>query len=165
MNNQKVLISVENMGNITVELYADKAPLTVENFISLVKSGFYSGLIFHRVIPGFMIQGGGMTPAFENKKATAIKGEFASNGFAQNDIAHARGVISMARTNDKNSASSQFFIMHEDSPFLDGEYAAFGMVTDGMDVVDMIANTQTGNYMFYQDVPVSPIVISEMKLI
>ena len=165
MANEKIKIKVAGMGDITAELYADKAPATVENFINLVKSGFYSGLIFHRVISGFMIQGGGMTPDFEVKHTDPINGEFAANGFAQNDIKHDRGVLSMARTNDPNSASSQFFIMHDDSPFLDGQYAAFGKVIDGMDVVDKIAAVQTGSYGWYDDVPLTPVVITEITLI
>ena len=161
----KVKITVDGMGDIIVELYPDKAPKTVENFLSLVKSGFYSGLIFHRVIPGFMIQGGGMDAQFNAKEAPSIKGEFAANGFPQNDIKHVRGVISMARTNMPNSASSQFFIMHETSPHLDGQYAAFGKVTEGIEIVDKIAYTPTGSHMFYQDVPVTPVVIKEMTVI
>jgi len=160
----RVKIAVEGMGTITVELYPEKAPKTVENFLKLARSGFYSGLIFHRVISGFMIQGGGMDAAFEGKHADSITGEFAANGHPENDISHKRGVISMARTNVPDSASSQFFIMHKDSPFLDGQYAAFGAVTDGMDIVDKIAAVQTGSYMYYQDVPVTPIVIKEVTV-
>ena len=158
----KVKITVENMGEIEVELYRDKAPKTVENFMKLVRGGFYTGLIFHRVISGFMIQGGGMNASFEGKHADSIEGEFASNGHPENDISHKRGVISMARTNVPDSASSQFFIMHKDSPFLDGQYAAFGAVTKGMDVVDKIAAVRTGSYMYYDDVPTEPVVISEI---
>lgn len=128
-----VIIDVKDYGKIELELDADKAPITVTNFISLVESGVYSNSTFHRIIEGFMAQGGIVK---ENVKS--IKGEFKSNGVI-NDISHVRGVISMARTSDdKNSASSQFFIVHKDSTFLDGDYAAFGIVTKGMDVVDKI---------------------------
>lgn len=137
-----VEIEMENGGIIRLELDAEAAPLTVANFEKLVKEGFYDGLIFHRVIEGFMIQGGdplgnGMGGAKDN-----IKGEFLMNG-VRNPISHRRGVISMARAQDPNSASSQFFIMHQDGTFLDGQYAAFGHVVEGMDVVDEIANVHT----------------------
>ena len=133
---------MENGGKIEIELYPEVAPITVKNFEKLVSEGFYDGLIFHRVIPGFMIQGGdphgtGMGGAKEN-----IKGEFARNG-VKNDLKHTRGVISMARAFDPNSASSQFFIMHADAPHLDGSYAAFGKVVSGMEVVDEIASIPT----------------------
>ena len=157
-----VTISVYNMGDITVELYPDKAPNTVENFLSLVRSGFYSELIFHRVIKGFMIQGGGFDTSFEQKKAKSIRGEFIANGFMANDLKHTRGTISMARTQDPDSASSQFFIMHEDAPHLDTQYAAFGRVVSGMDVVDKIAGVKTGRYGYYSDVPKTPVVIKEI---
>ena len=121
---------------LVMELRPDKAPKTVENFLSLVESGFYNGLIFHRVIKGFMIQGGGMTPEFEQKPCKAIRGEFIANGYMQNDLKHKRGTLSMARTSDPDSASSQFFIMHENAPHLDGQYAAFGKVIEGMETVD-----------------------------
>ena len=137
-----VVIEMENGAKIELELYPDAAPVTVENFLKLVKNGFYDGLTFHRVIPGFMIQGGdplgnGMGGAKEN-----IKGEFRANGH-NNPIKHERGVISMARAYDPNSASSQFFIMHQNAPHLDGQYAAFGRVISGMDVVDEIASIPT----------------------
>ncbi len=137
-----VVIEMENGGKIEIELYPETAPITVKNFEKLVSEGFYDGLIFHRVIPGFMIQGGdplgnGMGGADEK-----IKGEFAANGH-KNDLKHTRGVISMARAYDPNSASSQFFIMHADAPHLDGQYAAFGKVLSGMDVVDEIASIPT----------------------
>lgn len=133
---------MENGGKIRLALDATAAPATVENFLSLVKEGFYDGLIFHRVIPGFMIQGGdplgnGMGGAEEK-----IVGEFRQNGF-QNDLKHTRGVISMARSMNPNSASSQFFIMHKDAPHLDGAYAAFGKVIEGMEAVDEIASIPT----------------------
>lgn len=137
-----VVIEMENGGKIELELCPEAAPETVKNFESLVKSGFYDGLTFHRIIPGFMIQGGdplgnGMGGAEKN-----IKGEFRANGH-NNPIKHERGVISMARAFDPNSASSQFFIMHEDAPHLDGQYAAFGKVTSGMETVDEIASIPT----------------------
>ena len=141
------------LGTITVELRPDKAPKTVENFLSLVRDGFYDGLIFHRVIKGFMIQGGGMTPDFNEKRCKSIRGEFIANGFMGNDLKHKRGTLSMARTNVPDSASSQFFIMHEDAPHLDAQYAAFGQVVEGMDVVDKIAGCKTGRYGYYSDVP------------
>ena len=172
MNNPIVRLTVcqgddktEELGQITLELYPDKAPETVRNFLSLVEREFYNGLIFHRVIRGFMIQGGGMTPAFGEKPARSIRGEFIANGFMANDIKHKRGVISMARTNDPESASSQFFIMHDDAPHLDGQYAAFGRVTEGMDVVDKIANVRTGRYGWYSDVPKTPVVITKAEII
>lgn len=124
------------------ELYADKAPKTVENFIKLVKEGFYDGLTFHRVIPGFMIQGGCPQGTGMGGPGYGITGEFAGNG-VENDLLHTRGVLSMARAMDPNSAGSQFFIMHADSPHLDGQYAAFGKVTEGMEAVDNIAKVQT----------------------
>ncbi len=138
-----VVIEMENGGKIKLELYPEIAPITVKNFLSLVESGFYDGLTFHRVIPGFMIQGGcplGNGMGGSDKK---IKGEFYHNG-VKNDLKHERGVISMARTMDPNSASCQFFIMHSDAPYLDGQYAAFGRVTEGMDTVDEIATIPTG---------------------
>ena len=149
------------LGQIVVELRPDKAPKTVENFLSLVESGFYKGLIFHRVIKGFMIQGGGMTPEFDQKPCKAIRGEFIANGYMQNDLKHKRGTLSMARTSDPDSASSQFFIMHEDAPHLDAQYAAFGQVVEGMEVVDKIASCKTGRYGFYSDVPRVCIAITD----
>lgn len=137
-----VKIEMENGGVITLELYPDKAPKTVANFEKLVKEGFYDGLIFHRVISGFMIQGGDPTGTGMGGSEEEIPGEFAANGF-ENPVSHVRGVISMARTNDPNSASSQFFIMHKDGTFLDGQYAAFGKVVDGIEVVDEIAEVET----------------------
>ena len=138
-------IEMENGGIIKAELYPDVAPITVENFVSLIERNFFDGLIFHRVIPGFMIQGGGFTADGQHKETDSIKGEFDGNGVT-NPLKHTRGVLSMARTMFPNSASSQFFIMHEDAPHLDGEYAAFGKVTEGMDVVDKIACVTT-DYM------------------
>ena len=133
-----VVIDVQNYGKIKLELDADEAPITVTNFINLVNDKFYDGLTFHRIIEGFMIQGGGYETDGSRKSANSIKGEFAQNN-VKNSILHKRGVISMARANDMNSASSEFFIMHEDDDYLDGRYAAFGKVISGMEVVDKIA--------------------------
>ena len=133
-----VEIEVENYGTISLELDADVAPITVTNFIKLVNEGFYDGLTFHRIISGFMIQGGDPEGTGTGGSSEKIKGEFSANG-CKNDISHVRGVISMARATSYNSASSQFFIVHKDSTFLDGSYAAFGHVTSGMEVVDKIA--------------------------
>ena len=143
MSNPIVKIEMENGKSFTVELYPEKAPNTVNNFLSLAKSGYYNGLIFHRVIAGFMIQGGDPTGTGMGGPGYQIKGEFAGNGFSQNDLSHERGVISMARSSMPNSAGSQFFVMHEDADYLDGQYAAFGKVTEGMEVVDEIANVKT----------------------
>ena len=159
----KVIIDVKDYGKITVELYPDIAPITVENFKKLVSEGFYDGLIFHRVIESFMIQGGcpegtglgGNTDANGNR--INIKGEFAING-VKNNLEHTRGVISMARSQLLNSASSQFFICHQDAPHLDGKYAAFGKVTDGMDVVDAIAIVETNG----SDKPLEDVVINSI---
>lgn len=137
-----VVIELENGKNIKLELYPDKAPITVANFLKLVGEGFYDGLIFHRVIKGFMIQGGDPTGTGMGGASEKIKGEFPANG-VPNDIKHVRGVVSMARSKHPDSASSQFFIMHEDYPYLDGQYAAFGRVTEGMDAVDEIACSET----------------------
>ncbi len=137
------VIEMENGGKMTVELYPEKAPITVENFEKLANSGFYDGLIFHRVIAGFMIQGGDPEGTGMGGPGYSIKGEFAMNG-VQNDLKHTRGVISMARSMNPNSAGSQFFIMHEDAPHLDGQYAAFGKMTDGFETLDEIAGTKTG---------------------
>ena len=137
-----ITIEMENGGKITLELYPDKAPLTVANFEKLVKEGFYNGLTFHRIIPGFMIQGGDPLGNGMGGAEKKIKGEFRANGI-DNDIKHVRGVISMARSYDPNSASSQFFIMHADAPHLDGQYAAFGRVVEGIEVVDEIASIPT----------------------
>lgn len=140
--NPVVTIEMENGGVITAELYPDKAPQSVYNFISLIQSGFYDGLIFHRVIPGFMIQGGCPEGTGMGGPGYCIKGEFKLNGVA-NNLKHTRGILSMARAQSANSAGSQFFIMHDDAPHLDGQYAAFGRVLSGMDVVDQIASAKT----------------------
>ncbi|MBQ2793245.1 MAG: peptidylprolyl isomerase [Clostridia bacterium] len=137
-----VVIEMENGGEIKLELYPEAAPITVKNFEGLVNEGFYNGLIFHRVIKGFMIQGGDPQGNGMGGAKNKIKGEFRANGWA-NPIKHERGVISMARAYDPNSASSQFFIMHKDAPHLDGQYAAFGRVVSGMEVVDEIAEIPT----------------------
>ena len=166
MNNPKIKITVRDFGTMTAELYSDKAPNTVKNFLSLIEKDFFSGMIFHRVIRGFMIQGGGFDEGFKQKKADAIKGEFIANGFIQNDLRHTRGVLSMARTSDPDSASSQFFVMHADAPHLDGQYAGFGKLTDGFDVLDKIATTKTGAISFYvQDVPKETVEIETIELI
>ena len=151
MSNPIVKFEMENGKTITAELYPEIAPNTVANFVTLVQSGFYDGVIFHRVIPGFMIQGGDPQGTGMGGPGYTIKGEFARNGFKQNNLRHTRGVLSMARTMMPNSAGSQFFIMHADAPHLDGEYAAFGKVTEGMDAVDEIAAARTGR----QDRPVT----------
>ncbi len=143
MSNPIVTLEMENGGIIKIELYPEYAPNTVNNFIYLVKKGFYDGLIFHRVIYGFMIQGGDPTGTGTGGPGYTIKGEFAVNGYKKNTLRHTRGVISMARSLYYNTAGSQFFIMHKNAPHLDGEYAAFGKVTEGMDVVDKIASVQT----------------------
>ena len=137
--NPIVTIEMEDGGKIVAELYPDLAPISVNNFISLVKKGFYDGLIFHRVISGFMIQGGDPQGIGIGGPGYCIKGEFSANG-VKNPISHKRGVLSMARAQAMDSAGSQFFIMHKDAPHLDGQYAAFGCVMDGMDVVDRIVN-------------------------
>ncbi len=153
-----VTITMENGKQIRLELYPEIAPITVENFIKLVKQGFYDGLTFHRIIPGFMIQGGCPDGNGMGGPGWQIKGEFASNG-VKNPLKHTRGVISMARSMMPNSAGSQFFIMHEDAPHLDGQYAAFGKVIEGMDVVDEIAQTPTG----FQDRPLKPVVMKKVE--
>ena len=132
------VITVKDYGDIKLVLDGDTAPITVKNFVELAKSGFYNGLTFHRIIKGFMIQGGDPKGNGTGGSDKTIRGEFSKNG-VENNISHKRGVISMARSQDNNSASSQFFIMHEDGDYLDGSYAAFGHVTEGMDVVDKIA--------------------------
>ena len=156
----KAIIEMENGGKMTLDLYPETAPKTVANFVELAKSGFYEGIIFHRVINGFMIQGGDPTGTGMGGSKKTIKGEFRSNGF-KNDLKHTRGVISMARTMDPNSASSQFFIMHKDAPHLDGEYAAFGKMTDGFETLDAIATVDTD----YSDKPYEPQRIKSVTII
>ena len=140
--NPIVTIEMEDGGKITLELYPEIAPISVNKFISLASKGFYDGLIFHRVIPGFMIQGGDPQGSGMGGPGYCIRGEFSGNG-VKNDLSHARGVLSMARAQNPNSAGSQFFIMHADGPFLDGQYAAFGKAIEGLDVVDRIAAVKT----------------------
>ncbi|EXM38152.1 peptidylprolyl isomerase [Ruminococcus albus] len=155
-----VKIEMENGKEILIELYPEKAPITVANFEKLVKQGFYDGLIFHRVIKGFMIQGGDPEGTGMGGSDEKIKGEFARNG-VNNDLKHTRGVISMARSMMPNSASSQFFIMHEDAPHLDGDYAAFGKVVKGIEVVDEIADVQVD----FNDKPLEPQVMKKVTLV
>ncbi|MCR5042097.1 MAG: peptidylprolyl isomerase [Clostridia bacterium] len=155
-----VTIEVKDFGTMELELYPEKAPATVENFVSLARSGFYDGLTFHRIIPGFMIQGGDPEGTGMGGSDKNIPGEFAANGFRKNDVKHVRGVISMARASDPDSASSQFFIMHEDAPHLDGSYAAFGKVTKGIEVVDKIASVRTD----FRDRPAQKIVIEKITI-
>ena len=155
-----VQIEMENGGIIKLELYPDKAPITCENFVKLAKEGFYDGLIFHRVIKDFMIQGGDPTGTGMGGADKNIKGEFAVNG-VQNDISHVRGVISMARSRSYDSASSQFFICHADAKYLDGQYAAFGKVVEGMEVVDEIAEVKTD----YNDRPMIDMVIKTITIV
>jgi len=151
MPNPIATITMSDGKTIAVELYPDKAPNTVNNFIALANSGFYDGLIFHRVIKNFMIQGGDPMGTGVGGPGYTIKGEFSLNGFKGNDIKHTRGVISMARARHPDSAGSQFFIMHADAAYLDGQYAAFGKVKEGLDVVDEIASVRTD----YNDKPVN----------
>ena len=161
---KKVIIEMENGDVMKGELYPETAPITVANFEKLVNEGFYNGLTFHRVIPDFMIQGGCPKGNGTGGPGYTIKGEFEANG-VKNDLKHTRGVMSMARTNDPDSASSQFFIMHAAAPSLDGNYAAFGIVTEGMDVVDKIATTETGSENGMDDVPVETQKIKTIKVL
>lgn len=158
--NPLVTIIMNTGDEIKLELYPEYAPNTVNNFISLVKKGFYDGLIFHRVIKGFMIQGGDPEGTGRGGPGYTIKGEFYRNGFKDNKLKHTRGVISMARSMMPNSAGSQFFIMQENAPHLDGEYAAFGKVTEGIEVVDKIAEVATD----YADRPLSPQIIKSVTV-
>ena len=153
-------ITMQNGKTIRIELDATAAPLTVENFTKLVKEGFYDGLTFHRVIPGFMIQGGCPEGTGMGGPGWAIKGEFAANG-VDNPIRHTRGVISMARSQMPDSAGSQFFIMHADAPHLDGQYAAFGHVVEGIEVVDEIAAVTTD----FRDKPKTPVVMKTVRVV
>ena len=159
MANPIVTIKIKNMGDIRAELYPEVAPITVENFIKLAGSGFYNGLTFHRIIPGFMIQGGDPEGTGMGGPGYSIKGEFMSNG-VPNGLNHTRGVLSMARSMMPDSAGSQFFIMHEDAPHLDGEYAAFGKVIEGIEVVDKVASVKTD----YNDRPLEPVIIEIMSV-
>ena len=155
-----VVITMDNGKKMEIELYPEIAPETCANFEKLVRDGFYNGLTFHRVIKGFMIQGGCPKGNGMGGPGWTIKGEFAANGH-KNDLKHTKGVISMARTMDPNSAGSQFFIMHEAAPHLDGQYAAFGKVVSGLDVVDEIANVRTG----WADKPSQPVVMEKVEII
>ena len=155
-----VVITMDNGKTIEIELYPEIAPETCANFEKLVKEGFYNGLTFHRVIKGFMIQGGCPEGTGMGGPGWHINGEFAANGF-KNDLKHTKGVISMARSANPNSAGSQFFIMHENAPHLDGQYAAFGKVINGLDVVDEIANVKTN----WADKPTQPVVMEKVELV
>ncbi len=159
MANPIVTMTMDDGSGIKLELYPEVAPITVENFVSLIKKGFYDGLIFHRVISGFMIQGGDPQGTGMGGPGYEIKGEFASNGI-KNDLKHERGVISMARSMRPDSAGSQFFIMHQNAPHLDGQYAAFGKVIEGIDVVDKIAAVKTD----YSDRPLTEQKIKSMTV-
>ncbi len=159
MQNPTVTIEMADGNVITAELYPDVAPNTVKNFIFLIRSGFYDGLLFHRVIPQFMIQGGCPQGVGTGGPGYGIKGEFARNG-VPNDLKHSRGVLSMARSMHPDSAGSQFFVMHQDSPHLDGQYAAFGRLTGGLDVLDAIAGTRTDR----QDHPLEEQQIKSIRI-
>ncbi len=159
MKNPIATITMKDGSVMKLELYPDVAPNTVKNFISLANSGFYDGLTFHRIIAGFMIQGGDPMGNGVGGPDYSIKGEFAANGF-ENNLKHTRGVISMARAMDPDSAGSQFFIMHADAPHLDGSYAAFGMLLEGFTVLDKIAMSKTGR----NDAPVTPVVIDTIRV-
>ena len=153
----KAIVEVEKFGTIELELYKEVAPITVDNFVKLANKGFYNNLTFHRIIKGFMIQGGCPKGNGTGGPGYTIKGEFAMNGF-NNPLKHERGVISMARAMDPNSAGSQFFIMHKAAPHLDGQYAAFGKVIDGIEVVDAIASVETN----YYDAPLEKVIIKSI---
>ena len=155
-----VVITMDNGKKMEIELYPEIAPETCANFEKLVNAGFYNGLTFHRVIKGFMIQGGCPEGTGMGGPGWHIKGEFTSNGH-KNDLKHTKGVLSMARTMDPNSAGSQFFIMHQNAPHLDGQYAAFGKVVSGLDVIDEIANVRTD----WADKPTQPVVMEKVEII
>lgn len=159
MANPIIKIEMDDGSIIRAELYPEIAPITVENFLKLVNNGFYDGLIFHRVIPGFMIQGGDPTGTGMGGPGWTIKGEFKANG-VKNELKHERGVLSMARAMDPNSAGSQFFIMHEDAPHLDGQYAAFGKVIEGIDTVDYIAKVRTD----FRDKPLEKVAMKKVTV-
>ena len=165
MDHPKIKIVVKDFGTMVAELYPEMAPLTVANFLKLANEKFFDGLIFHRVISGFMLQGGGYREDMSETDTPSIRGEFRANGFPQNTLKHTRGVLSMARTQDPNSGSSQFFIMHQDAPYLDAQYAGFGKVTEGLDVIDKIASVKTGRMGWFDDVPKTPVVIEKMEII
>ena len=159
MKTIEIIITMENGDVMEAELYPSIAPETVKNFVKLIEEKFYDGIIFHRVIPGFMIQGGDPKGNGTGGSKETIKGEFDANGF-RNTLKHTHGVLSMARTYDPNSASSQFFIMHKDAPHLDGQYAAFGKITKGIEVVDKIASVKTD----FRDKPKTPQVMKTIRL-
>ena len=159
MKTIEIIITMENGDVMEAELYPSIAPETVKNFVKLIEEKFYDGIIFHRVIPGFMIQGGDPKGNGTGGSKETIKGEFDAHGF-RNTLKHTRGVLSMARTYDPNSASSQFFIMHKDAPHLDGQYAAFGKITKGIEVVDKIASVKTD----FRDKPKTPQVMKTIRL-
>ena len=169
--NPKVQVEMENGDTFVIELYPEYAPKTVDNFVKLVNDGFYDGLTFHRIVDNFMAQGGGFTPPGingEKKESAAITGEFANNGYTANTLKHTKGVISMARTNDMNSASSEFFIMLGTSAFLDGNYAAFGKVIEGMEVIDKLQEVERTMGFAVDDtpsIPVEPVIIKKMTVI
>lgn len=156
-----IKLEIKGFGTMLIELDPEAAPKTVANFEALVEKGFFDGLTFHRIIKGFMIQGGDPNGNGTGGCKPEIYGEFASNGWSQNTISHKRGVISMARTSDPNSASCQFFIVHQDSEFLDGNYAAFGHVTEGLDVLDAVASVPT----YPDDSPSKKVVIKKMSIV
>ena len=158
--NPIVTMKIKDYGDVTLELYPEMAPNTVNNFVTLANEGFYDGLTFHRIISGFMIQGGDPQGTGAGGPDYSIAGEFAQNGFEQNTLSHTKGVISMARTFEPNSAGSQFFIMSEDGTYLDGQYAAFGKVTDGLDIVETLQNVPTGN----DDKPIDDVVIESIRV-
>ena len=155
----KAIIEIEKFGTIELDLYKDIAPITVDNFVKLANQGFYNGLTFHRIIKGFMIQGGCPKGNGTGGPGYCIKGEFAANG-VNNPLKHERGVISMARAMDPDSAGSQFFIMHKNAPHLDGQYAAFGKVISGIEVVDAVASVRTN----YNDAPLEKVVIKSIEI-
>ncbi|TGY65061.1 peptidylprolyl isomerase [Dubosiella muris] len=159
MKKKKVTITMKDGHTMAGELYPDIAPETVANFEKLANEGFYDGLTFHRIIPGFMIQGGDPKGNGTGGPGYSIKGEFNANGF-KNDLKHTRGILSMARAMDPNSAGSQFFIMHADAPHLDGQYAGFGLITEGLDELDRIAGTPTS----WNDAPKTPQVIESIRV-
>lgn len=159
-NNPIVTMNIKDYGIVTLELYPKKAPNTVNNFVTLANNGFYDGLIFHRVIKGFMVQGGDPDGVGTGGPGYSIPGEFAINGYQNNDIAHTKGVISMARSQSPDSAGSQFFIMSADSPHLDGQYAAFGQVTSGLEVIEAIEKVETDS----MDKPIKDVVIESITV-
>ena len=155
--NPIVTMSIKDYGTVEIELYPEKAPNTVNNFVSLVNEGFYDGLTFHRIIEGFMIQGGDPEGIGSGGPGYSIAGEFAKNGYSENDLIHTKGVISMARAQNPDSAGSQFFIMSADSPHLDGQYAAFGKVISGIEIIEALEKVETGS----MDKPVEPVIIEK----